>query len=143
MSINLAIDRAFEYAIHKHYDKIYIALDLHGVCLQSNYSQGGYTWLNDKVVPALQYISHRSDIVIILFSSCHKEEQQFILQFFKDHHIKVDYFNENPECKNTQSGCFDSKFYYSIIIDDKAGFDPNRWHHTQNYFSTFPILGQE
>ena len=34
-------------------------------------------------------------------------------------------FNFNPTIENTQTGCFDDKFYFSILLDDKAGFDPD------------------
>lgn len=142
MSIIKAISRAYEYANQRKYPKIYIALDLHGVCFRSNYEQGGYTWINDQVVRALRSISNQSEVVIILFSSCHPEEQPIIMQFFADNGIKVAYFNENPECSNSKSGCFDSKFYYSIVIDDKAGFDPDEWEEVASFFSAQTISAE-
>lgn len=143
MSIVKAIKRAFEYAKQKSHDKIYLAIDLHGVCFNSNYAQGGYTWCNNQVVPALQAISNRADTVIILFSSCHPEEQKTIIGFFAENNIRVHYFNENPECANTKSGCFDQKFYYSIIVEDKAGFDPDEWPMVAESFSNYNILPQQ
>jgi hypothetical protein len=61
---------------------------------------------------------------LILWSSCHPEEYSAIIGFLEQHGIAVDYFNENPEIENTPSGNFEKKFYFSILLDDKAGFDP-------------------
>ena len=34
-------------------------------------------------------------------------------------------FNFNPAIENTKTSCFDDKFYFSVLLDDKAGFDPD------------------
>lgn len=122
--ISKAIDRAFQTMIERGWNKIYWAIDLHGVCLKSNYENGGYTFINDKVLPGLEAIQSVPESRIILWSSCHDHEKQDIIKFFADNGIHVHYFNENPEEKNTKTGCFDQKFYFSILLDDKAGFDP-------------------
>ena len=136
MSLHTAIARAFAYKRERKYPITYIAIDLHGVCFNSTYTQGGYAFINADCKNALRILSDRPDVKIILWSSCHKEEQTEIIKFFGDNGISVDYFNENPECENTVSGCFDQKFYFSILLDDKAGFDPNEdWGVVIDYFS--------
>ena len=122
--ISKAIDRAFDTMIKRGWDKIYWAIDLHGVCLKSNYESGGYSFINDKVLPGLKAIQDLDESRIILWSSCHNHEKPAIIKFFSDNGINVHYFNENPEEKSTKTGCFDQKFYFSILLDDKAGFDP-------------------
>lgn len=118
-----AIDRAYQTMRERNWDTIYWAIDLHGVCLKSNYEQGGYQWINDLVLPGLQEIAKRPESHIILWSSAHPEEHAAIVQFFADHGIFVSGFNGNPFVADTATGCFDEKFYFSILLDDKAGFD--------------------
>jgi hypothetical protein len=123
--IKKAIHRAYQTMRSRNWDTIYWAIDLHGVCLKSNYDNGGYTFINQTVVDGLQAITARKESKIILWSSCHDHEKTAIVDFFGQHGIMVHYFNENPDEKNTKTGCFDQKFYFSILLDDKAGFDPD------------------
>lgn len=130
-----AVERAYQIMVERNWDSIYWAIDLHGVCLHSTYEQGGYQWINDKVLPALKAITARPENKIILWSSCHPEEYGPIIRFFELQGIPILAFNENPEAKNTKSGNFDSKFYFSVLLDDKAGFDPQvHWDDILNYF---------
>jgi hypothetical protein len=120
-----AIQRAYKTMRERNWDTVYWAIDLHGVCLKSNYDNGGYTWINDATVAGLLAISMRPESKIILWSSCHDHEKQAIIDFFAQHGIKVAHFNTNPDEQNTKTGCFDQKFYFSVLLDDKAGFDPD------------------
>ena len=36
--------------------------------------------------------------------------------------IEFDYINENPECKDTALCSFAQKFFFDILLEDKAGF---------------------
>ena len=108
----------------RKWDKIYWAIDLHGVCLKSTYETNTYEWINKDVVIGLQAIASKPESVIILWSSCHPREYDAIIEFFKKENINVSYFNRNPEVPNTTTGCFTDKFYFSVLLDDKAGFDP-------------------
>ena len=57
-----------------------------------------------------------------------------IFRFFENNNIKHDFFNQNLSVQNTKTGCFDEKFYFSVLLDDKAGFDPNTdWKLIYNY----------
>ena len=126
MSIVKSINDAYALLNTKHYEKIYWAIDLHGVCLKSNYKRNTYELINDDVIETLRLISSLPESVIIIWSSCYDEEKQNILENFFDNlgGIHVKYFNENPEVKNTETGCFNEKFFFSVLLDDKAGFDP-------------------
>ena len=37
--------------------------------------------------------------------------------------VSFDFFNENPLCESTELCNFKDKFYFNVLIDDKAGFD--------------------
>jgi hypothetical protein len=124
--INRAIIQAYEIMKIRNWDTIYWAIDLHGVCFPSTYTSGKYQFVNSDCIKALQLISSRPESKIILWSSCFPSEQPAILEFFKQHNISVHSFNSNTEVQNTQAGCFDTKFYFNILVDDKAGFNPER-----------------
>lgn len=119
-----AIHRAYQILKERNWDTVYWAIDLHGVCLESNYENGGYKFVNQQAIDTLKYISSLPESRIILWSSAHAHEQGAIMNFFSRNGIDVDYFNENPEVANTKTGAFNQKFYFSILLDDKAGFDP-------------------
>ena len=125
MSLKKALVDAYDKMAQRGWDTIYWAIDLHGVCLKSNYEQGGYAWVNEKAVEALKLISSLPESKIILWSSVYKREMFSILDFFYDEGIKIYGFNANLHEGNTRVSCFDQKFYFSILLDDKAGFDPD------------------
>ena len=134
-SILKAVKRAETTANNRHYDTIFWAIDLHGVILHSTYAQGHYRVTNDHAITFMRYLSAIERHRIIIWSSCHDEEKPAIIAFLESHGIKVDYFNENPEVENTHSGAFDQKFYFSILLDDKAGFDPDTdWEALIDYY---------
>ena len=135
MSIIKAIEEAYKLMDTRGYKKIYWAIDLHGVCLKSNYIPNKYEIINEDVIPTLQLISSLPESVIILWSSCYEEEQENILEFFDNlGEINVKYFNYNPQVGNTETGCFNEKFFFSVLLDDKAGFDPDTdWREIYEY----------
>jgi hypothetical protein len=47
------------------------------------------------------------------------------MDWLASHGIHVDHYNCNPDEKNTPYADFSLKPYFNILIDDKAGFDPN------------------
>ena len=42
---------------------------------------------------------------------------------------------ENPEIESNRYANFTKKFYYDILLDDKAGFEPNDWFEIYNFLS--------
>lgn len=137
MSIIRAIERAFALAKEKQWDSIYWCIDLHDTCFKANYEPGKYEWINADVVPALRAIQKHSKSTIILWTSCYKTDYWDIRSFFTQYGIVIDYINKNPEIKNTRTGNFKKKFYFSIGIDDKFGFDPNTdWKLIQEYLTS-------
>lgn len=125
--ITRAIKRAYDVMSERNWDTIYWAIDLHGTVLKSNYEAGGYEWLDANIPVSLRALNRLPETKIILWSSVHEPDKEGVIAFFKASGIKVDYFNENPEVPNTVTGNFDQKFYFSVLVDDKAGFDPSDW----------------
>ena len=119
-----AVERAYRIMEERGWDTIYWAVDLHGVCLKSNYETHDYEWINDDAQRVLKQISDRPESKIILWSSVYPGEMSSIISFFEDHGIQVWCFNTNTE-PDTKVSCFGEKFYFSVLLDDKAGFDPD------------------
>lgn len=126
MSIIKSVERAYSLLQERNWDTIYWAIDLHGTCIKSNYVSGEYEWINEDAKQCLQFIQSLYESKIIFWSSCYYNEWWGKLGGWMDSEIDGDFlFNQNPYVQNTETGCFDKKFYFSILLDDKAGFDPD------------------
>lgn len=130
MSIIKAIEKAYSKALQRNFDRLYFAIDLHGVVLKENYQNGKYEFFNDDVVPALKKLQElrpefKIAIWTIVWSSILDDERQKLDQFFVDNGIYFDFYNENPKEISTSYADFSKKFYFSVLLDDKAGFDPD------------------
>lgn len=127
MSISRAIERAYRVSQERNYSNIYWSLDLHGTVIESTYDTFSHDWINKKIQPILAELASFPETYLILWSSLHPEEQPKMIEFFESQGISVFAFNENPMEANTKTGHFDQKFYTSIIVDDKAGFEVDEW----------------
>lgn len=125
MSILRAIDRAYKLLEERKWDTIYWAIDLHDTCIVSNYKNNEFSWINEDVLKTLTLIRNLPESKIIIWSACHTPTKLAIAKFFRQHGIYFNYFNQNVEVENTTTGNFSEKFYFSILIDDKAGFNPH------------------
>ena len=124
MSLALAFRTAARKAKERNWDKIYVAVDWHDVICESNYSEDGAYGFIEDAIPALQEASHNKAICLILYSCSYiATAEDFMRHCRKKYGINFDYFNCNPEVKNTNYGEFGKKFYYDLLLDDKAGFD--------------------
>lgn len=108
------------------WQQIYIMVDLHGVVLNSNYKASNeLKFAHSNTMPCLSYLSKQQDVVLILWTSSHEVEIKKVLEWLGLYGIHFKYVNENPLEKNTDYASFDKKPYFSIVLDDKAGFDSN------------------
>lgn len=123
--IENAVRRAYQVMKERNWDSIYWAIDLHSTCIKSNYVNGEYEWINKDAKKCLQYISSLEESKIILWSSIYSKEILSVWDWFENQNIYVEDFNNNPYVNNTKTGCFNKKFYFSILLDDKAGFEPD------------------
>ena len=135
-SILKALKRAYDVKKERNWDTVYYAVDLHGVCLKSNYENNSYEWINEEAKTTLQLISNMEGNKIILWSSVHKFEMVNILRFFKEANIDIHGFNTNISEPSNDVSYFGDKFYFSVLFDDKAGFDPETDWTVVNEFIT-------
>ena len=135
MNIIKAFEAAFYRAKENNWDYIVVLVDIHDTIFKATYSkEENYEYIG-KAKDALQVMSARKDIKIILWSSTFNKIQ-YILQLDKDN-IIVDAFNRNIDgIENTGIACFDEKPYFNVGIDNAFGFEPERdWDDIYNYLS--------
>ena len=135
MNIIRAFEAAFYRAKENNWDYIVVLVDIHDTIFKATYSkEENYEYIG-KAKDALQVMSARKDIKIILWSSTFNKIQ-YILQLDKDN-IIVDAFNRNIDgIENTEIACFDEKPYFNVGIDNAFGFEPERdWEDVYNYLS--------
>ena len=135
MNIIKAFEAAFYRAKENNWDYIVVLVDIHDTIFKATYSkEENYEYIG-KAKDALQVMSARKDIKIILWSSTFSKVQ-YILQLDKDN-IIVDAFNRNIDgIENTGIACFDEKPYFNVGIDNAFGFEPERdWDDIYNYLS--------
>ena len=58
-------------------------------------------------------------------------DPEHYMKVFKENDIHFKYINENPEIDSTQGnfGYYVDKYYFNVMLDDKAGFEPEtEWY---------------
>jgi hypothetical protein len=120
------IERMFAHSFKKEWYETYWAIDLHGTIIKSTY-KGTEVEYYPYAKPTLQLLSQRKDIKMILWTSSFPGEILEYLKRLEEDGIVFDHVNENPgiSSKNGNFGYYSDKFYFNVLIDDKAGFDPN------------------
>lgn len=112
-------------ARERGWERTYWAFDVHGTMIFPNYSS---VEIPKQFYPhakeVLQALSLREDVCMILFTCSHSHEMEQYLEYFRNNNIHFKYVNCNPEVASGGYGCFDSKFYFNVLFEDKAGFDP-------------------
>lgn len=115
------------------YEKIYIAVDIHGTILEPSWDKTeNFTYLGSSK-EALQGLSAREDTVLIIWSSSYPEKLKMYQEKFKEDGIDFKYLNQNPEVESGRISCFETKPYYDILLDDKAGFEWTEWKDILNW----------
>lgn len=121
------IRRTFEMKREKQWPEIYWCIDLHGTIIPSGRNSDDKTdamTFYPGAKEVLQWISNRSDMFLILWTSTPRQRQTPIHEWFLRNGIEVSFWNENPHAKDTPRGDFSKKFYFNILLDDRAGFEP-------------------
>ena len=82
----------------------------------------------------LQLLTLRDDINLVLWTSAYHKDLIEFLNECEANHIHFNYVNENPATdKNNYYGDFTSKFYFDLIFEDKAEFEPEEWEEIYLY----------
>jgi nicotinamide mononucleotide adenylyltransferase len=138
-----AIRKEYEKAKQRGWDSWFYVVDIHETVLKPNYTTiGDIPRTMYKDAPeCLQKMSNRKDLKLILGTSSKKEDIDKYQEFFKANGINFPYVNENPEYKSAGHADFTQKFYFSVMLEDKAGFDPEiDWKVISEFLDTLPEL---
>ena len=127
MSVSSAIMRAFHKKWAggwKTHPQMFWAIDLHGVILRSNYKED----FNDQTIPpaglrTLRFLSESSNHCLILFTASNQDYIANVKKWFLSMNINFNYVNCNPKVESREYMDVSSKFYFDVLLDDKAGFD--------------------
>ena len=126
--ITRAIRNCFAHAKLKGWEKTYWAFDIHGTILKPTFKTGVVsTEFYPYAREVMQILTGQKNIVSILYTCSYPDEILQYVKYFEDHNIHFDYVNENPEVCTGAYGHYDRKFYFNVLFEDKAGFDPADW----------------
>lgn len=124
MSITTAFEKAFQRKLEKGWEKIYVVVDIHDTILRACYERSEVYDYFPCAKEALQMMSYRDDICLILWSGSPLEILEQYRSRFSEDGIRFEHINENPEVENSAFQNFDKKLYFNVGIDDRFGFDP-------------------
>jgi hypothetical protein len=126
MSLSKHIENVYTvYKPKRGWNTIYWLVDVHGVIMPGSWhKQNEFRFINQDCISVLRWIAERPDQKLILWTSSHTTEATQIIEWLARNGISIDYFNHNPDEKNTSYADFTDKFYFNILLDDKSGFDP-------------------
>ena len=128
MNLFKYIQNVLENREKNGYEYIYILIDIHNTILVPSFEKEETFQYYKNAKKALQMLSNCQFIKLIMWTSTYQDKIDMYLKHFNQNGIHFDFVNENPIMKNISFGCFDTKFFYDIGIDDKFGFEPeNDW----------------
>lgn len=134
--ITRAIENCLRNVREKRWTKTYWAFDIHGTILKPTYQRNDisrefYPFAREVMVQ----LGQRKDIVKILYTCSYPNEILQYVEYFAANGIHFEYVNSNPEVVDGGYGYYQDKFYFNVLMDDKAGFDGE-----QDWKSIFEIL---
>lgn len=137
MDIIKAIQIAQKKQVERKYESLYWCIDVHGVILTPTYelNNSGATYY-PYCLKTLKILSDLPDQKIILWSSSYMQQLNIVRRNLEDEDIDIDFLNSNPDYTMTEICDFSQKFYFDILLDDKAGFEAGSdWEEIYNYLS--------
>ena len=139
--IKEVFEKAIQKAKERNFKYLYIAVDVHGTIFKSS-RKTRQIWSKNPnpseliakvrsvkefdflpyAEEALKLLSDHPRIKLILWTST-QNAWELVFEL-KQHGIKIDYLNSNPDFQFNSYADFTRKFCFDVLLDDKAGFDP-------------------
>jgi hypothetical protein len=131
-----AIENCLKHARERGWKYTYWAFDIHSTILRPNYKANEIAReFYPHAVEVLQHISAQKNLIMILYTCSYPHEIKQYLDHFEKHGIRFDYVNSNPHVSDGSYGYYKEKFYFNVLMDDKAGFDGETdWKAIRDFF---------
>jgi len=138
-SILIWIKKMFQHAREREWFETYWAIDIHGTISHPDFRKSVkeieyYPYAKET----MKILSERDDIILIMSTSSYPDEIAIYQEQFKNDGIFFKYINANPEISSDKGsfGYYKDKYYFNVLIEDKAGFIPETdWKYLYDYFS--------
>lgn len=122
--------------VRKGWGEFFVFVDIHGTIVKPNYDVQVPKEFYEDAEETLKMMSERDDMIINLYTCSHKHQTDEYLEFFRSKGINFKYVNKNPDVKDNKYGNFSGKPYMNVLLEDKAGFDPEvDWKILRKYMS--------
>lgn len=122
--ITRAIENCFRLSKEKGWNKTYWAFDIHGTILKPTFQKGIVsTEFYPHAKEVMQLLGKDKSIVKILYTCSYPHEIEEYITYFAANGIHFDYINNNADVVDGGYGYYHDKFYFNVLMDDKAGFD--------------------
>ena len=119
-----AIRKAYAMKNVRRWQRIYWSIDLHDVIIEGKYNKfNNGRELAPFCAEVFQILRSHDENCTILWTSSHGGPIIDMRSWLSARGVTFDYINANPECADNELCAFDRKFYFNILLDDKAGFD--------------------
>jgi len=115
------LERAFKQKKERKWNRIYVAIDAHGTLIKPYHSSIEFYPFVQEV---MRWFNNRRDILTILWTSSFDNDIENIIKESRSAGFEFNYVNHNPTETNTEKACFEKKFYFNVLLDDKCGFEP-------------------
>lgn len=146
--IQEAIERAIKKKRERNYPYTYWAIDLHETIIKPSYKKyseddSEYTFY-PGALPVLQRLSRLMNQKLILWTSSHADPIIKFVNTARTCQINFDFINSNEDCPSNELSSFKDKFYFDILIDDKAGFTASLdWKEIERVLNIYPEFNDE
>ena len=121
------ISHAFHKVQSRNWPFVYFAIDVHDTIFKGTYKKDNegkqfYPWAEQ----VLRNLSKNPKIKLLIYTSSHEQPARDVIKWLESHDIKIYALNDNPDHTGTHLCDFSKKFYFDILLEDKAGFEG--WH---------------
>jgi len=143
MPIIRVMRKQYTIAGRRNWDRVYWAIDLHSTLIMPNYQRMKAEDVEyyPHSLEVMQALSERSDAKLMMYTCSWDREILEYQKRFRADGILFDWEGHNPEVNQTEYGCYTKKPYFNILLDDKAGFDPdNDWIRLLEALEQLPVL---
>ena len=125
---------------------MYWAIDLHSTLILPTYDKMKAEDVEyyPYALSVMRTLSDRPDVRLMMYTCSWPKEIAEYQKRFRADGILFDWEGVNPDVDQTEYGCYELKPYFNILLDDKAGFNPEKdWELLYEELQFVPILNPE